>query len=243
MLELLRRGRLALEERLSARGLSHTVSLARYTLHREVGRRIERLAAGEALDVGAGRSPFAGRLERQCARVTTLDVEDRSGRVDLIADVQRMPELEGQSFDTVLCTQVLEHVPRPWRALGEMRRVLRPGGRLILTVPHLSPLHEAPHDYFRYTRHGLANLCREVGLEVEEIEAVGGLLSFLAHGASYLLLSGPGALPGLRWPAWGLNYLLLIRLLSPLDRWLGLPGVYPCNYLLVARRPPEGEGE
>jgi len=226
-----------LETDLTARRLAHTFSLSRYQLHREVTRRIERYAGGRCLDVGAGRSPFDELLRTRCEKVVRADVEVRSGRVDLLADVQSMPQLDDKSFETILCTQVLEHVPRPWEALGEMARVLRPNGHLILSVPHLSAIHEAPHDYYRYTSSGLEALCRRAGLEVMEVVPAGGLLSFLLHGPSYVIMSTLGSLTWLRWPIWAANYLVLVRLAEYLDRLLGLQAIYPCNLVAVFAKP------
>jgi len=226
-----------LETDLSARRLAHTFSLSRYQLYREVSGLIERYAGGRCLDVGAGRSPFDELLRAKCENVVRVDVEDRSGRVDLMADVQSMPQVADASYETILCTQVLEHVPRPWDAVAEMARVLRPDGHLILSVPHLSAIHEAPHDYYRYTSSGLEALCCHAGLEVTEVVPAGGLLSFLLHGPSYVMMSTVGSLAWLRWPAWGANYFVLVRLAEPLDRLLGLRAIYPCNLAAVFTKP------
>ena len=213
----LQRQRHQFEDALTARGLAHTFSLARYQLHRATRRLIGERAQGNCLDIGSGRSPFRDLLAECCTGVTTLDVEERGeGGVDILGDVQDMKQIADSSFDTVLCTQVLEHVPNPWVALAEMHRVLRPGGSLILSVPHLSAIHEAPHDYYRYTRYGLEASCRQAGLSVVETVTVGGGLAFAAHGASYVLTSTVGALPLLRWAVWLFNYVVLVQLLRPL---------------------------
>ena len=120
--------------------------------------------------------------------------------------------------------------------LAEIARVLAPGGHLILSVPHLSLLHEVPHDYFRFTRYGLEALLAGAGLRVLELSECGGLVSFLAHGASLALMTTLGSLPGLRAPVWALNYALLVRAADLADRWLGLERLYPCNYVVLARR-------
>ena len=65
----------------------------------------------------------------------------------------------------------------------------------------------------------------------------GGVWCFLGHGASSALLTTIGAVPGLRWATWLLNYVLLVRLLDPIDRLVGLPSLYPCDYVLLARKP------
>ena len=81
----------------------------------------------------------------------------------------------------VLCTEVLEHLPEPQKAIDEMFRVLKPGGQLLLTTRFLFPIHDAPHDYFRYTKYGLRHLLRRFDiLELqEETDAVGSLAVLL----------------------------------------------------------------
>ena len=232
----LHRQRRRLEEIAAAHGLLHTLSLARYRLHEHLLTLIARHAEGTCLDAGSGRSPYKTALERAGGSVTSTDVEDRAGHLNLVADIQDMPQIASASIDTILCTQVLEHLPRPWDALEEVSRVLRPGGAAILSVPHLSIIHEAPHDYFRYTRYGLEELCVRAGLEPVVVEPTGGILCFLGHGASSALMTTLGAVPGLRWATWLFNYVLLVRLLDPIDRLIGLPSLYPCDYVLLARK-------
>lgn len=233
----LRARRAEMGDWLTRKGLAHTLSLAPWRLHRLTEPLLERHARGKLLDVGSGRAPYHDRLRARGVQVLTLDVEDRSGETDIIGDLQDMPEVESASVDTVLCTQVLEHVPRPWDAVREIARVLAPGGHLILSVPHLSAIHEAPLDFYRYTRYGLESMLTGAGLEVCEVRASGGLVSFLSHGLSMLVLGTLGAVPGLRGLAWLLNYLLLVRLLEPVDRLIGVESVYPCDYVALAQRP------
>ena len=73
-------------------------------------------------------------------------------------DMQDMPYAD-KSFDYVIADQVLEHVRKPWIAVEEVWRVLKPGGIAILTSCLLHPVHGIPHDYFRYTPAGLESLC------------------------------------------------------------------------------------
>ncbi len=68
----------------------------------------------------------------------------------MLATAYEIP-LEDGSFDTVLMTEVLEHLEEPARGLAEAGRLLRPGGKLILTTPFMWPLHEEPRDFFRYS--------------------------------------------------------------------------------------------
>jgi SAM-dependent methyltransferase len=87
-------------------------------------------------------------------------------RPDVFADAARLP-LPDASADTVIILEVVEHLRHPREALEEIARVLRPRGRLLLSMPFLYPIHDAPHDFQRYTEHGLAREIEAAGLRVE----------------------------------------------------------------------------
>lgn len=120
------------------------------------------------LDVGAGEAPYRELFSEH--EYVTLDYPDtpHSGAVDMHGSADAIPAADG-SFDVVVCTQVLEHVPNPLLAMHEFRRVLREGGALIATVPFVWEEHEAPHDYYRYTRYGIEHLAHEAGFEHLEV--------------------------------------------------------------------------
>ena len=101
---------------------------------------------------------------------------------DIVGDVMNLP-LPDASYDAVLCLAVLEHVPRPWDAMREMRRVLKPGGHLILYVPFLSPYHAMPGyygDYVRFTDDGLRALCSD-GFTNIQLTPVRGPAETIGH--------------------------------------------------------------
>lgn len=236
MLTALKRRRAELDTWLTERGLAHTFSLPAHQLYRQTLPLVEAHARGRCLDAGSGRSPWRLRLLARGLEVLSLDVEDRVGGVDIIADLQDMPAVADASMETVLCTQVLEHVSRPWDAVSELARVLAPGGHLILSAPHLSMLHEVPHDYYRYTRYGLTSLLQERGFRVLEMRESGGLVSFLCHPLSMGLMTTLGSLPGLRRFVWALNFALFVKAAAAVDALLGLRSLFPCNYVVLARR-------
>lgn len=238
--DLLRKKRRELEEFLIARGKAHTLSLTRYRLHREIAATIEKYAKGDCLDAGSGRSPYKNLLLQYTNHVTSFDSEDRSGETDVIGDIQSMTQLDDASFDTILCSQVLEHVPRPWDAMSELARILRPDGVLILSVPHLSVIHEAPHDYYRFTRYGLQSLCDQSNLTVTQLQPIGGIGCFLLHGCSAAIMSALGGIPLLRWVVFALNYLAFVRLPDLFEHYLGMPQLYPSDYLMVATKKDGG---
>ena len=105
---------------------------------------------------------------------------DRSSAPDVLYDGHTLPFAD-ESFDTLLNIQVLEHTPEPQALLTEMARVLKRDGLLILSVPFCFRLHEEPHDYFRYTPHGIRTMCDAAGLEVTEMHAQGSLGSVVGH--------------------------------------------------------------
>lgn len=87
---------------------------------------------------------------------------------DVFADGKAIPFVN-DSFDTVLLLEVLEHVRDPDGVLREIARVLKPGGQLLLSMPFLYPLHDAPHDYRRYTEYGLRHSVAAAGLAVKAL--------------------------------------------------------------------------
>src|SRR5690349_5077202 len=134
------------------------------------------------LDVGAGEQPYR-ELFGHLDYVTTdwsNSVHPGARQVDIVAPADNLPIEEG-SFDAVVCTQVLEHVSEPLDVLSELFRVLRPGGCLYLTVPLAWEEHEAPYDFFRYTRFGLEHLLAGAGFRDVRVEARNDIFSTLAQ--------------------------------------------------------------
>jgi SAM-dependent methyltransferase len=153
-------------------GRALSAKLTRVTLDRFIAAHGTDL---RTLDIGAQNGPYATHFPRRIA----LDITRGVG-VRIIGDAQALG-IGDATFEVVLCTEVLEHLPEPQRAIDEIFRVLVPGGQLLLTTRFLFPIHDAPHDYFRFTKYGLRHLLRRFEiLELqEETDAVGTLAVLL----------------------------------------------------------------
>lgn len=140
-----------------------------------------RYVHGTLLDLGCGASPYARLLEDRISTYIGADLRPNLEMPPTVcSNCLALPFKEG-SFDSVLCTQVLEHVSNPFTTMSEIHRVLRVGGYAVLTMPALWPLHEEPYDFFRYTKYGLEELARISNLQVVEIRERGGAFTAIAQ--------------------------------------------------------------
>jgi SAM-dependent methyltransferase len=116
--------------------------------------------AGRLVDIGAGGRPYEHLVDRS-AHYFALEVPGTEfgydGAPSTYFDGWRLPYRTG-SLDGILCTEVLEHVENPGDLVDEIWRVLKPGGRCMLTVPWSARYHYVPYDYYRYTPSTLRRL-------------------------------------------------------------------------------------
>jgi SAM-dependent methyltransferase len=208
------------------------------TLIRTLDPLIEGSIRGRTLDAGAGRLTYHSRLARHAATVVSMDRFRIREGLTVQGDVDFLP-FAPESFDSIFCSQVLEHVPNPFQAMAEFSRVLAPGGGLVLSVPHLAYLHNEPHDYYRYTEYGLRQLAKEAGLEVTEVRWSGGVLSFLGHFPSTLILNLTWEIPVLFPFCFHLNR-LWTRLIAALESGDASPRRFALNMAVVARKRERG---
>jgi SAM-dependent methyltransferase len=163
--------------RLLPRRARERLNINRHRIGLFVQRAADEIPPGSlVLDAGAGEGRYRERFGRHryvSADLAVGDVDwDYSG-LTTICDLHVLP-YRRDGFDAVLATQVLEHLREPGRFLAEVRQVLRPGGTLWLTAPMTFREHQAPHDYWRFTSHGLRHLLETAGLRVVSIEPQGG---------------------------------------------------------------------
>ncbi len=193
---------------------------------------LRRHSKGRLLDLGCGNAPLYGIYRELVTEVTCLDwsaSEHSSHHVDVTADLNGPLPLDDGAFDTILSTSVLEHLRRPEVALDEVFRVLAPGGTAIIAAPFLYPIHESPHDYYRYTKFCLVDMCAECGLDLVELQEFGGRAEVVCDLMSKML----GGTPWLCRP-----FVSTCQLgLRATRRWRGGSAEsFPLGYCLAARK-------
>lgn len=174
-------------------------SYARLLLNRDLARWAGHVR-GVVLDVGGEpESEVAYRWPRDLVQKwLTLNIDPRK-HPDIVADVTVEIPLPAESVDTVICTEVLEHVRDPLAAIAEMARVLRPGGYMILASPFVHPVHGSV-DLWRFTGDGLELLLRQAGLPLQWCGVQGGPLTVAADWVKWWLSRVRPA--ALRWALW-----------------------------------------
>lgn len=125
------------------------------------------------LDAGAGKCPYKYIFKGLNYQSTDMPGGFYDQPHDFECELHNMPK-DDNSYDAVILTQVLEHVPDPEATLAEICRVLKSNGKLLLSVPLNGPLHGEPWHYFQFTHYALDQLAKKTGFQISEIEKVGG---------------------------------------------------------------------
>jgi SAM-dependent methyltransferase len=218
--------------------------LRRQVLHFEsvIDDRVAAFGAGlpagvRVLDAGAGEGQYARYFLNQRYCGIDLAVGDAAwnySELDAVADLTALPFADG-CFDAAILIVVLEHLREPGCALREIARTLAPSGRLLVIAPHEWEVHQAPHDYFRYTAYGLEYLLRNAGLTDIVIEPVGGYFRLLSR----RLLNGLQFFTGgMRW-LWFLPAAIVLAppaLILPALDFLDREQNFTLGYVCTARK-------
>ena len=173
----------------------HIVNFSAYAREGWIAEKAAGLRSGsKVLDVGAGECPYrkwfshceykTQDLSQYHGTTTSSEVERWNyGQIDYVCDSNKIP-VPDETFDVALCTEVLEHVPKPIDTLRELSRILTRGGRLFLTAPLGSGLHQQPfHFYGGYTPYFYEKFLVDCGLEIVELRPIGGLLKHVGQEA------------------------------------------------------------
>ena len=143
---------------------------------------LKEYARGKLLDLGCGKVPLYAAYKDYITENICVDWENtrhKNEYLDIECDLTKKLPFEESEFDTLILSDVLEHIPRPLELWWEMRRVLADRGKIILNVPFYYCLHERPHDYYRYTEFALRNFAESTGFKVLLLKPTGGTLEIL----------------------------------------------------------------
>jgi len=157
-------------------------------------RELTAFAKGRLLDLGCGKVPFYGVYRDLVTETVCVDWSNTlhsNPHVDLEIDLNGPIDLPSDGFDTLVLSEVLEHIRKPEGLIREMHRLLRSGGHVIMNVPFYYGLHEQPFDYFRYTRHALRSMAEDASFTVVHLEEIGGVPEIIADLVSKTALTVP----------------------------------------------------
>lgn len=211
--------------------------LVQSIVQRALSRLGPKYLSGRLIDIGCGTKPYGAIFKEHVTEHIGTDHVDTlhgQGQIDLVGNAYAIPAPD-ESFDSAVCTAVLEHLEEPELALRECLRLLKPGGHAIYTVPFIWHLHEEPRDFYRFSKHGLEYLFRKSGFDVVEIRALSGFwITFGQLFVYYLHRFNRGPL---RWfrviDVLGLAIQVIAYLLDRIDRaeqWTWM-------YLIIAKKP------
>ena len=144
---------------------------------------IPKFAKGKLVDLGCGRAPLFGIYESFVTENICVDWENAESdglHLDLECDLSKELPLPDNEFNTIILSDVLEHIPSPDFLWREMNRILAPEGVVLMNTPFYYCLHATPHDYYRYTKYALIRFAESNQFEVVLLEPMGGTPEILA---------------------------------------------------------------
>lgn len=178
---VLRKGRLEGSRDTRAVGVASRVMVD--LIGRFYQRAIPEHVKGRLIDLGCGRVPLYATYKDRVSSITCVDWGNSmhpNPHLDQEQDLNRPIACPDGSFDTIILSDVLEHIRRPEELVREMHRILAPGGKVLMNVPFYYGLHEQPFDYYRYTRYALRSMAEDAGFQVVELQAIGGVPEIMA---------------------------------------------------------------
>ncbi len=187
-----RKGKLVASRNLEEVGLASRliagIVAARYDTN------LRKHARGRLLDLGCGKVPLYEAYKDLVTDNVCVDWPNclhENRHVDHKCDLNQELHFESGEFDTIILSDVLEHIREPALLWSEMSRVLSEGGKILMNVPFYYWLHEQPHDYYRYTEFALQRFVEMSGLRLVVLEPIGGAPEVVVDVFSKTILDTP----------------------------------------------------
>lgn len=185
---------------------------------------LKRFAKGKLIDIGCGEKPYVEMVKPYVIEHIGVDhegtIHDKTN-IDRIGTAYKIPAENGE-FDSAICTAVLEHLEEPDEAIAECNRVLKTDGIAIYTTNLFWHVHEAPRDFYRYTKWGLMYLFEKNGFEIVELKPLSGFCVTFGQELIYYLwrFRRGGKINPLYWiiPIIGMYIQGVCYLLNTIDR-------------------------
>lgn len=202
-------------------------------------RNLKTHAKGRLLDLGCGKAPLYGAYGNLVTDTICVDWGNSmhaSDYLDFEQDLTKKTHFEDNEFDTIILSDVLEHMPVPQDLWSEMARILSTNGKVIMNVPFYYSLHEQPHDYYRYTEFALRRFVVAAGLKLILLDRIGGAPEVIADIFSKNIVR----VPGLGRPIAAFAQWLTFRFVgTPFGRRISnaTSASFPLGYFLVAEKP------
>jgi ubiquinone/menaquinone biosynthesis C-methylase UbiE len=185
--------------------------------------------SGLTLDLGAGTAKYKEEIVKYAQQYVACDVE-AGKNIDIVCDAHHL-SFPSDHFNTVICTQVFEHVQEPWRVAEEACRVLRKGGKILFTVPFNEVNHDIPRDFYRYTVEGASHLFERLGMTIIAKGKYGGFFAVALCAIKFRFFDPYQRRGFLRMQIWR----MLDKSFNTLDS-LTAPGrMYECVYLVAQK--------
>lgn len=144
---------------------------------------IKKYVNGKLLDLGCGKVPLFEAYKKFASENVCVDWSNtlhKNKYLDFECDLTKALPIENEEFNTIILSDVLEHIPQPEFLWSEMSRVLKKGGKILMNVPFHYRLHEAPYDYYRYTEYALRRFAKLSGFKIITLSSIGGIPEIIA---------------------------------------------------------------
>lgn len=199
---------------------------------------LPKYARGKLLDLGCGKAPLFAAYDAFVSDNICVDWANSSHQNDYLdyeLDLAQPLFFGDNEFDTIILSDVLEHLPNPELVLHEIFRILAPNGKLIMNVPFYYWLHEEPHDYYRFTEFALKHLLQMTGFRLIQIDAIGGVPEILVDIFAKNIVGVPRlGRPLAQFSQWLMSKFLKTKFGSKVSKHTR--NRFPLGYFLVAEK-------